>query len=498
MTTIAFFKNLILDLAVVACICGLSGQLIAADKPAQAADTTAAGSAPNQRKGKASLIEAAPELYYTAKRYSRFYGDANTVQGNILERSYLFGNAGGARDYLIDHGFYFDFGVTQFLQSNVSGGNRTTPSARVNGSTDGWLWLDTGKAGLWPGGAAYLHGEGAWSWSINRDVGSNLPANFDATMPTSDPDPSQWALSEAYLLQALPANLLALAGKLDMAAWADTNMFANRERSQFVYAGLFVNPIAGVFFPYTALGGWLTWTPSKAHTLAAIYSQSESSATVTGFDTLFNGSDSYAFQYIFATEIAKRPGRYLIAGAYSTKDIPSFAISDRQLIGEIIGAVPEDEESENYGVIGNFAQYLWVKAGSAEAFKRRLEGTAYAGLTHHNLPPVGIGIFGRAGWSPKDRNAIDQFYSFGIGGYGMLIPGRDNDQWGIGWAGTHISSDLRDLAVGLRSWEHAGEVFYNFWLTPAAHLSLNTQVIRTADDTLDTAWTLGSRLQLDF
>ena len=85
MTTIAFFKNLILDLAVVACICGLSGQLFAADKPAQAADTKASGSAPNQRKGKASLIEAAPELYYTAKRYSRFYGDANTVQGNILK-----------------------------------------------------------------------------------------------------------------------------------------------------------------------------------------------------------------------------------------------------------------------------------------------------------------------------------------------------------------------------------------------------------------------------
>ncbi len=39
--------------------------------------------------------------------------------------------------------------------------------------------------------------------------------------------------------------------------------------------------------------------------------------------------------------------------------------------------------------------------------------------------PVGIGIFGHAGWSPKDRNAIDQFYSFGIGVYGMLIPERE-------------------------------------------------------------------------
>jgi hypothetical protein len=97
MTTTAFFKNLILGLAVVACICGLSGQLIAADKPASAADATAAGSAPHQSKGKASLIEVAPELYYTAKRYDRFYGDANTTRGNILERGYLLGNWVGPR-----------------------------------------------------------------------------------------------------------------------------------------------------------------------------------------------------------------------------------------------------------------------------------------------------------------------------------------------------------------------------------------------------------------
>jgi len=498
MTTIASFKKPIMSLAAAACMCALSVQLLAADKPAQAADNEPASAVSHQSKGKLSLIEVAPQLYYTAKRYSKFYGDANTTHGNINERGYLLGNAGGARDYLVDHGFYFDFGVTQFLQSNVSGGERTTPSARFNGSTDGWLWLDTGKAGLWPGGAAFLHGEGAWSWSINRDVGSVLPANNDATMPTTDPDRSQWALSEAYLLQALPANLLAAAGKMAFAAWGDLNMFANRENSQFLYTGLNVNPIAGAFFPYTALIGWLAWSPSKSHTLTPIYSQGESSATVTGFDTLFNGNDTYAFQYVFTTEIAKRPGRYEVDAAYSTKDVPSFDISDRLLIGEIIGAVPVDEKSDNYAVVANFAQYLWVKDGSAEAYNRRLEASPHAGLTHHNAPPVGIGIFGRAGWSPKDRNVIDQFYSFGIGGYGMLIPGRDDDQWGIGWAGSHISSDLRDLSVGLRSWEQAGEVFYNFWLTPAVHLSLNAQVIRPADDSLDTALTLGSRLQLDF
>jgi porin len=452
----------------------------------------------HQGKGKSSLIEIAPALYKSAKRYPKFYGDENTTHGNILERSDLFGNPGGVRDYLVDHGFYFDFGATQFLQSNVSGGDQTTPSARVNGSTDGWLWFDTGKAGLWPNGAAFLHGEGSWnaSTSINSDVGSMLPANQDATMP--DPDGSNWALSELYLLQALPGNLLAVAGKMDMAAWADANTFANNERTQFQYTGLINNAIIGSFVPYTALAAWLAWTPTKEHFLYGIFSQTDGAATVTGFDTLFNGNNTFAVEYKFSPTIGNRPGNYHIIGLYTSKEATNFQISDRQLIAEAIGAVPVDEENDNYAFLLNFHQYLWVHDESADAYASRYEKSSFSGLHSHHNSPIGIGIFGRAGWAPKDRNVIDQFYSFGIGGYGMLIPGRDNDNWGIGWAGTHISSDLRDLPVGLRSFEHAGEVFYNFWLTPAAHLSLNTQVIRPADDSLDTAWTLGSRLQLDF
>jgi len=59
---------------------------------------------------------------------------------------------------------------------------------------------------------------------------------------------------------------------------------------------------------------------------------------------------------------------------------------------------------------------------------------------------IGWGLFARFAWTPdpEDRNVIDQFYSFGVGGRGCLIPGRDLDFWGLGWAGTHISGDLRD------------------------------------------------------
>jgi len=124
------------------------------------------------------------------------------------------------------------------------------------------------------------------------------------------------------------------------------------------------------------------------------------------------------------------PSNYRIIAGYSNKDIPRFDIDPGDVISGIIGVVPVAEKSNNYVFLLNFDQYLWVKDGSPDA-KRK------------HLPPVGIGIFGRARWAPKDRNVIYQFYSFGIGGYGMIIPGRDDDQWGIGWSSTHISSDLR-------------------------------------------------------
>lgn len=150
--------------------------------------------------------------------------------------------------------------------------------------------------------------------------------------------------------------------------------------------------------------------------------------------------------------------------------------------------MPVAKKSDNYALLLNFDQYLWVKGSNPTAGRK-------------HLPPVGIEIFGRTGWAPKDRNVIDQFYSFGAGGYGM-IPGRDCDQWGLGWAGTHISSDLRNelgpLGNKLDSMGHAVEAFYNFQVTPATHLTANAQLIDSAAKSIDTAYTLGLRFQIDF
>ena len=71
-------------------------------------------------------------------------------------------------------------------------------------------------------------------------------------------------------------------------------------------------------------------------------------------------------------------------------------------------------------------------------------------------------------------------------------------RWGLGWAGTHISSDLRQVISTLHTFEHAFEVFYNVEVTPAVHVTVNTQVVESAGKSRDTAVASGARLQVSF
>jgi carbohydrate-selective porin OprB len=307
------------------------------------------------------------------------------------------------------------------------------------------------------------------------------------------PDESQvLALPELYYAQGLPGNVLVLVGKMDFAGIGDQNLFANNERTQFVYTALVNDPILGSFVPYTPLGVAIDWAPSNEHNVALLAVQNDGDGSTSGFDN-FNGNYSYGIQYAYSPTIAgDLPGSYSVIVAYSTKDLSDFNVDSRHLIGEVIGQVPVSKKRDNYCVMVNVGQYLWTRdtgQTSSEAPARK------------GLPPVGFGLFFRAGWEPKDRNVIDQFYSFGLGGYGGL-PSRDRDQWGLGWAGSHTSGDLRDdlriLGREANSFEHAFEAFYNFAVTPAAHISLDVEAVTSAIPSAETAVVIGTRFQFDF
>ena len=259
-----------------------------------------------------SLLESAPEIHWLLRRYPSFYGDPNTVHGDLFTRSQLLGDVGGLRNTLVNHGFYFDVGVTQFFGGNATGG-KSEGVLRFNGSADYWGTLDTAKAGLWPGGLIIAHAESSWnaSHSISHDVGSLLPASFDSIQPV--PGDSMTTLPELFLVQGLPGNILLIGGKINLMGIADTNTFANNERFQFAYTGLMVNPILAAFAPITSLAAVGVWAPNKQHTLTVAALQKEGISNQAGLDK-FNGNYTYGAQYQFMPTIFGLPGIYLLLG----------------------------------------------------------------------------------------------------------------------------------------------------------------------------------------
>lgn len=434
---------------------------------------------------KISLFTVAPELLFALWRVQHFYGDPNMQQGSIEHRSFLLGSIDGFRDEWYDRGFIFNSNITQFLNSNFSGGHHHG-KYRYDGSANYFVALDTGKAGLWSAGGILLHGESSWlaNRSINPDVGSLLPANFDATMPVLNR--SETTLSEAYLVQALPHNFIFLGGKINFSGLADQSYFANNENFQFDYTGLVNNPLLGAFVPYTPLGLGLIWaSENKKNSVAVIALDADGRANLSGFDTVFNGNTTYGAQYQYSTDINHRPGNYRAIVGYTSKNPYNFAIDPRHLLAEVLGIVPVERKRDNYGLMLNFDQYLWLAPvlGKNDNYRK-------------DLPPLGLGIFGRAGWAPDDRNVIDQFYSFGIGGYGSPFAYRPFDNWGIGYAYTHISAKLRNALkfVDLRSNEQGFEIFYNYAIVPSVNLTVNLEAIRSPISARKTAFAGGGRL----
>jgi len=327
--------------------------------------------------------------------------------------------------------------------------------------------------------------------------------NYDITMPSAT-NVGEIYLSEYYLVQALSPEFSLWVGQMNGAGLVDGNQFANDEKHQFMNTALVDNPIVGPFAPYTAFLIAGVWLPTTEHQIIGAVMDNNGEVGKTVADTYDTDATVFVGSYGFLPEIGGRPGHYQIVGAYTNKDFPTYGVANRlQLLGELVGRVPIEEKTDNWATIITADQYLFVKD-----IERK----------------IGWGLFFRFGYAPKNRNAIDQFYSFGVGGRGMLIPGRDLDFWGLGWAGTHFSSDLRDdlkLAtslpllgrpgVELEPFEHAVEAFYNIAITPWAHLTIDLQfivnpfgaqiidhsLVASADDD-GLAIVLGSRLQIDF
>ena len=394
--------------------------------------------------------------------------------GDFWSRKYLTGDWGGARTKLAEGGISFKLDLTQVYQGNARGGKSTNGAWSYSGSADLYMELDTARMGWWPGGLFTLHGETQFGQGLN-EVGSIMPPNFDAVRPGAQRTPGLTTLTEAYLTQALSEKFVIVLGKLDPLGLADVNEFANNEQTQFLNTAFRVNPLLGPYAPIGSMAAGAIALPTKDIQLMAAVLDSNASASETGFNTAFHSPRgvTVATQARFTVRPFGLTGHQVFGALWSNKekrafdrnarlDLPTSIFSRAQNIAVLRG----DTRPDDWAIWYNFDQYVYQE---------------------HEDPTQGVGVFGRFAWSTGKANPIQQFYSIGAGGKGV-IPERDNDRFG----------DDLPSSLGLDS-EQGVELFYNIEVTPWLTITPDLQyIIDPGGGGHDDALVAGIRMQMSF
>ena len=198
-----------------------------------------------------------------------------------------------------------------------------------------------------------------------------------------------------------------------------------------------------------------------------------------GLDPPFADGVTFSPAYNIPTKYFGKTAKHTIGGAITTKKYTPFD-AIRQIVIPGPALNPVEPKRGSWSATYDFRQYL-VERGHRD----------------------GWGLFTQLSVSDKDTSPITRFLNVGLGGNG-LIASRRNDEFGLSYAYTNLSSVLKDninlITFGLRSLqaEHQVEGFYNLHITPWLRLTGDLQIIRGVRPRVDTSVVPGGRLEVIF
>lgn len=397
--------------------------------------------------------------------------------GDLWHSRAMTGDWGGMRQQLMDKGMRFDMSLTQIFQRNVAGGTRY--HGTYQGGLDLTFQLDTGKAGLLPGGLLKVKGEARYGRSDNGNTGALMPVNFDSLYPV--PEEDQFELSELSYTQFLAPFLGVTFGKFSP---RETNAFSGDETEQFLNTAFNINPAYATTLPQSFLGAGFILIPHQDVMLTTLVLDSEGRADECGFDTAFEGGTSVFQQLQLTVRPFGLPGHQRVGWTWSDKSRVRLGQLDEGQIRDWIryrlglGSQPTLARGKSdWSFFYDFDQYLYLVPGSQDR---------------------GFGVFGRFGVTSGEFNPIESFYSIGVGGKG-LIPGRERDSFGIGYYYLGLSDKVGPAARRFVDDNEQGvEVYYNIAVTPWMKVSPNIQAIDPLRSGVDCTWVAGVRVKIDF
>lgn len=198
-----------------------------------------------------------------------------------------------------------------------------------------------------------------------------------------------------------------------------------------------------------------------------------------GLSNLFADGVTFSPGLTLPAKYFGKSAKHSFGAAITTKEYTPFD-AIRQIIIPGPPLNPVEPQRGSWSVNYVFRQYLMERA-----------------------PKDGWGLFSQVSFADNATSPITTFFDVGLGGNG-LIAARPRDEFGVSYAYTDLSDELKDnldlplLGIQRLRAEHQFEVFYNLHLTPWLQLTGDLQIIRPNRPVAETAVVPAVRLRLVF
>ena len=365
----------------------------------------------------------------------------------------LTGDWGGRRTLLKEeYGITLAPRLTQFYQGLSAGDG--DHDFEYGGKADLMLNADLSKLGFWKGFSLTVHAEYNYGESINGAGGTLVPPNTALVFPGMEGSDA-FDLSSVYFTQHFSKSVSLLFGKINMMDIAARTPFKGGAGIDSFWNLTFVAPPTGLVPPY--LFGALLSVRTEPATFGLWIYDPNSVINKTGFEEPFANGVTIRGSVDFPVTIGGLSGHQGFVALYSTEDGTDLEDIGDTFLPPFPPDSPDIKDSAYYFAY-TFDQYLYRASENSKE---------------------GFGLFGQFGIS--DGNPTRLYWSalVGIGGTGLIIPGRSRDNWGIGYYYDTPSPDLKKSLSPLLTIrdEQGVEIFYNFAVTPGITVGVDLQVI---------------------
>jgi porin len=377
----------------------------------------------------------------------------------------------GARDDLFDAGIDLRTNLSQFYQGVTSGGLRQTFPYGLK--FDYFGTIEGEKLVGWEGLFVNLHGESRFGQSINRDVGSLVPANFALEFPK--PVGSASALTNVQFEQFLGPDFVFTFGKLNAADGVNIHPFLGGNGiNRFVNEAFVLSPLYGRLIPYSTPGAGFSYLRDFDPVFTFLVLDTNGRPDTSGVGHMFsNGATLFTSLRVPVTPFAL-PGHQSLEAGYASGRFNPLTPDDYI----ILPGIPAQQRTGSWLVNYGFDQFLVVDPDD---------------------PTKGWGIFANISLADQTTNPVHWFLNLGAGGTSPL-PGRSADSWGVGYYYLATSSVLRQTLgpVAPSADEQGFELYYNLAITSWFTVTADIQAIDPAQHDARSTFLFGLRAKIDF